>query len=360
MLKKSPLHHLHRSLGARFASHGGWDVPINFGSVTAEHHAVRRDCGLFDISWLTPLDIRGPNAPQFLHRLLANNIDRLDRPGKSFYTLMLNEDGGIVDDLIVHRLNDNGYRLMIDPDRLDRDLAWLTACQQAWGLGVHFGTDSESMATLAIQGPSARAKVWEVLPKIQPATLNLGAYSNAQIGSVFVATTGYTGEAGFEITLPAHQTEALWLALVAVGVKPCGFSARDSLRTEAGFRLYGRDMDETVSPFEAGLTNLVETTSERNFVGRNALVSRPPRWQLLGLKLTTNKGLLRDQQSILTAHGEGKITSATYSPTLEAYIALARLPREVAVGDIVQASLRGHLLPAQVTAPRFVRHGKVL
>lgn len=362
MLKKSPLHAVHRALGARFVSHGGWEVPVNFGSVTAEHHAVRRDCGMFDVSWLTHLDIQGPDTRKFLLRLLANDIDRLDRPGKSLYTTMLNDDGGVMDDLIVHRLDYDRYRLIIDADRSDRDLAWIKTCQHIWKLDVTLsllGSDSETFATIAIQGPSARSKVWDVLPEIRPTTIGLTAYSSAQVESIFVATTGYTGEDGFEITLPANRAEALWYALMAVGVKPCGFCARDTLRTEAGLRLYGRDMDEMLSPFEAGLAWSVETTSERDFIGRNALFARAQRWQFLGLKLV-DKGLLRDRQTVFTEHGEGKITSATYSPTLEAYIALVLLPREIAIGDIVHASLRGHPLPAQVTPPRFVRHGKVL
>lgn len=363
MLKKSPLHHIHRALGARFISHAGWDVPVNFGSVKAEHHAVRQECGMFDLPWLVHVDIQGSNAQEFLRRLLANDIDRLSQTGTSCYGLLLNEKGGILDDLIVHRLGNEHYRLVMDAERSDQDLAWIKAYMQSCSLKVSLSlpsTETEPLTTIALQGPLAQSNLWKVLPEVKAATINLSRYAQAQIGPILVATTGCTGEEGFEITLPAHQAEGLWRALMDIGVKPCGFCARDSLRTEAGFRLQGRDMDEHLSPFDVGLDWLVETTSGRNFIGREALLTRTPQWQLLGLKLMGSKGLLRDQQRILTPQGEGKITSATYSPTLEAYIALALLPLGVAVGDIVQASLRGHPLPVQVTKPHFVRYGKIL
>lgn len=363
MLKKSPLHHLHRSLGARFISHAGWDVPINFGSVKIEHHAVRQTCGVFDLSWLAFLDIQGSGAKPLLQYVLSQNVDSLDQAGKSFYSLMLNEDGGVIDDFIVHRLGDEHYRLVIDPERFERDWVWITDCQKFLGLEATASVnevDLSNWVTLAIQGPAARAKTLEAFPELKASTLQLKSYTHVQLGEIFVAATGYTGEDGLEITLPAEQATQLWNALIAAGVQPCGFTARDSLRTEAGFRRHGRDMDESLSPFETGLSSWVDPESTRAFVGRDSLSAHVPQWQLLGLKLATEKGLLRDGQSILTEYGEGKITSATYSPTLGTYIAFALLPRAVAMGDILQASLRGHLLPVQVTSPRFVRYGKVL
>ena len=362
MLKTTVLNAAHRALGARMVDFGGWDMPVNYGSQIEEHHAVRRDCGMFDVSHMCAVDAVGPDVKAFLLRLIANNVDKLKTPGKALYSAMLNEAGGVVDDLIVYYLTDTHYRIVINAGTADKDLDWMAARLGEWQLDVTLTPlrmGPKAVGMIAVQGPNAKAKVWEVLPEAKAATENLGPFFGAQVGQLFIATTGYTGEDGFEITVPATKAEALWNALLEAGVKPCGLGARDTLRLEAGMNLYGQDMDESVSPLDAGLAWTVDLKSGRDFVGKAALLAKGQQWQLLGLKLL-DKGVLRAHQKVSTAQGEGEITSGSFSPTLEVSIALARLPLGVAIGDTVQVDIRGKLLNALVTKPVFARNGKGL
>ncbi len=362
MLKTTVLNAAHRALGARMVDFGGWDMPVNYGSQIEEHHAVRRDCGMFDVSHMCAVDAVGPDVKTFLLRLIANNVEKLKTPGKALYSAMLNEAGGVVDDLIVYYLSDSHYRIVINAGTADKDLDWMAARLGEWQLDVTLTPlrmGPKAVGMIAVQGPKAKAKVWEVLPEAKAATENLGPFFGVQVGQLFIATTGYTGEDGFEITVPAGKAEALWNALLEVGVKPCGLGARDTLRLEAGMNLYGQDMDETVSPLDAGLAWTVDLKSERDFVGKAALLAHGQKWQFLGLKLL-DKGVLRAHQKVTTAQGEGEITSGSFSPTLEVSVALARLPLGVAIGDTVQVDIRGKLLNALVTKPVFARHGKGL
>ncbi|HJW02834.1 MAG TPA: glycine cleavage system aminomethyltransferase GcvT [Azospira sp.] len=362
MTKKTVLNSAHRNMGAKMVDFGGWDMPVNYGSQIEEHHTVRNDCGMFDVSHMCALDVTGPDAKVFLQRLIANNVERLKQTGKALYSAMLNEAGGVVDDLIVYYLSDTHYRVVINAGTADKDLAWMDQLLGQWQFDVSIVPLREgpkAVAMIAVQGPNARAKVWEVLPSTKVATENLPPFFGVQIGQLFIATTGYTGEDGFEITLPAGKAEELWNALATAGVKPCGLGARDTLRLEAGMNLYGQDMDETASPLDAGLAWTVDLKSERDFVGKAALLANGQKAQFLGLKLL-DKGVLRAHQKVVTAQGEGEITSGTFSPTLEQSIALARLPLGVALGDTVQVDIRGKLLNAQVVKPVFARHGKAV
>ena len=362
MTKKTVLNSAHRSMGAKMVDFGGWDMPVNYGSQIEEHHTVRNDCGMFDVSHMCALDVTGSDAKTFLLRLIANNVERLKQTGKALYSAMLNEAGGVVDDLIVYYLSDTHYRVVINAGTADKDLAWMDKLLGQWQLDVSIiplREGPKAVAMIAVQGPNARAKVWEVLPATKIATENLPPFFGVQIGQLFIATTGYTGEDGFEITLPAGKAEELWNALAAAGVKPCGLGARDTLRLEAGMNLYGQDMDETVSPLDAGLAWTVDLKSERDFVGKAALLANGQKAQFIGLKLL-DKGVLRAHQKVVTAQGEGEITSGTFSPSLEQSIALARLPLGVSLGDSVQVDIRGKLLNAQVVKPVFARHGKAV
>ncbi|MCX8146350.1 MAG: glycine cleavage system aminomethyltransferase GcvT [Azovibrio sp.] len=362
MLKTTVLNAAHRRLGARMVDFGGWDMPLHYGSQIEEHHAVRRDCGMFDVSHMCAVDAVGPDVKPFLLRLIANDVNKLQRPGKALYGVMLNEAGGVLDDLIVYYLTDTHYRLVINAGTTDKDLAWMAERLGEWRLDVTLTPlrmGPKAVGMIAVQGPQAKARVWQALPEIEAVTRPLGRFFGVQIGQFFVATTGYTGEDGFEIMVPAGKAEALWNALLTTGVKPCGLGARDTLRLEAGMNLYGQDMDESVSPLDAGLGWTVDLKSERDFVGKAALLAKGQTWQFLGLKLL-DKGVLRAHQKVHTAQGEGEITSGSFSPTLETAIALARLPLGVAIGEHVQVDIRGKRLTAQVTPPAFVRHGKGL
>jgi aminomethyltransferase len=340
---------------------GGWEMPLHYGSQIEEHHAVRRDAGMFDVSHMCAVDLDGPDAKAFLRRLIANNVDRLQVAGKALYSAMLNEAGGVIDDLIVYYLDDTRYRLVVNAGTATKDLAWMTDRLDEWQLAATLRQrrdGAEALAMIAVQGPNARHKVWQVLPECRSACADLKPFFAATVGEYFIASTGYTGEDGYEITLPADQAEHLWEALAAAGVRPCGLGARDTLRLEAGMNLYGQDMDETVSPLDAGLAWTVDLLSPRDFVGKTALLSRLRQGQFLGLVLV-DRGVLRAHQKVLTGAGNGEITSGTFSPTMQQSIALARLPLGVAIGDDVLVAIRDKLLAARVVKPCFVRNGTI-
>jgi aminomethyltransferase len=359
VLKATPLNAIHRAAGARMVDFGGWDMPVNYGSQIEEHHAVRRDAGMFDVSHMRVVDLEGAGARDLLRFALANNVDKLVAPGKALYSCLLTPAGTVIDDLIVYFLREDFFRLVVNAGTADKDVAWFRRliAERASPLKL---TPREDLAMIAVQGPFARTKVWQALPGSEAATADLKPFAAATVGDAFVARTGYTGEDGFEVVVPASRVAALWQALVTAGVRPAGLGARDTLRLEAGMNLYGQDMDETVSPLESGLTWTVDLASPRDFVGKAALVAAPPQRQLTGLVLTDKGGVLRAHQPVRTAHGDGEITSGTFSPTLAQSIALARLPAAVQPGDVVRVVVRDRELAARVVRPPFARHGKAL
>jgi aminomethyltransferase len=360
MTQKTPLHARHVELGARLVDFGGWDMPLQYGSQLEEHHAVRRDAGMFDVSHMRAVDVEGARAQDFLRRLLANDVARLAVPGKALYSCMLNESGGVIDDLIVYFREPGRYRLVVNAGTADKDLAWIG--RQVAELRVTVRPRGD-LAMIAVQGPKARAKAATLLPTADAAkALALETFFGTTLGAVggglFVARTGYTGEDGFEIMLPAEDAVSLWDRLLEAGVRPCGLGARDTLRLEAGMNLYGNDMDDTTTPLESGLAWTVAFDAGRDFVGRGALEAQRaagvPR-KLVGL-LLEDKGILRSHQKVYAGPaGEGATTSGSYSPTLERSIALARVP--AAAGGAVEVDIRGKRLKARVVRPPFVRHG---
>jgi aminomethyltransferase len=368
-LKATPLNSAHRSLGAKMVDFGGWDMPVNYGSQIEEHNAVRTDAGMFDVSHMCVVDIEGANARDFLRALLANNVDKLQVPGKALYSCMLNPEGTVIDDLIVYFFREDWFRLVVNAGTAEKDVAWMRQQNDATnsGLTITQRRDGENaIALVAVQGPNARAKVWQVLPTAQAASQDMKPFNvvivpDTAFGEAMVARTGYTGEDGFEIGVPATQVEALWNALVAAGVKPAGLGARDTLRLEAGMNLYGMDMDESVNPLDAGLAWTIDLVSERDFIGKAALQAKGQNAQFMGLILREKGGILRAHQRVVAASGEaGEITSGTFSPSMQQAIALARLPMDVAIGDTVQVEIRDKKLAATVVKLPFVRNGKVL
>jgi aminomethyltransferase len=359
VLKQTPLNAVHRADGAKMVDFGGWDMPVNYGSQIEEHHAVRRDVGMFDVSHMLSVDLRGSGARDFLRYALANNVDKLKAAGKALYSCLLQPDGGVVDDLIVYFLAEDWFRMVVNAGTADKDIAWLRAliAERAPQLSL---LPRRDLAMIAVQGPNARERVWQALPGSRAATEALRAFSAAEFGDFFIARTGYTGEDGFEIILPASRAAECWSALVAAGVRPCGLGARDTLRLEAGMNLYGQDMDEGVNPLQSGLAWTVDLASPRDFVGKAALLANPPQRHQLGLLLLDQGGVLRGHQRVRSDRGEGEITSGTFSPTLRASIALARLPIGVVPGDIVRVEVRDKQLAARVVKPPFVRLGKIL
>ena len=359
MTRKTPLNDAHRALGARMVDFGGWDMPLHYGSQVDEHHQVRRDAGMFDVSHMTVVDLHGDDVRGFLRRLVANSVDKLKAPGKALYTCMLDERGGVIDDLIIYWLDDAHYRLVVNAATREKDLAWIRA-QAPAGIEVR---EREDLAIVAVQGPTARDRVIGLLDGDAAARAGkLARFSAATLPArdgtpLFIARTGYTGEDGFELVVPADRVAALWQALLDAGVKPAGLGARDTLRLEAGMNLYGQDMDEATTPLESGLAWTVAFDEGRDFIGRAALEAQRsagvPR-QLVGLVLD-GKGVLRHGQVVTTANGNGEVLSGTFSPTLGKAIALARVP----AGDPgdVHVEIRGRALPVRVAKFPFVREG---
>ena len=352
----TPLHDSHALLGAKLVDFAGWDMPIHYGSQIEEHHAVRRDAGMFDVSHMLGIDLTGPGSQSYLRKLLANDVAKLTLPGKALYSCMLREDGGVIDDLIVYFFSPEHYRIVVNAGTADKDLAWMQARADNFDIRL---TPRRDLAMIAVQGPNAREKFWQAYPGSRAGSESLAPFQAAFDGDWLIARTGYTGEDGFEIAVPAEQAAAVWARLHTAGIAPCGLGCRDTLRLEAGMNLYGQDMDETVTPLESGLAWTLATKDERDFIGKAALLAQQPTRQLLGL-LLLERGVLRAHQAVRTGHGDGEITSGTFSPTLQAGIALARLPAEVTIGDSVEVDVRGKLLKARVVKPPFVRNGKIL
>lgn len=355
-MQRTPLYDAHLAAGGRMVDFSGWEMPIHYGSQIEEHHQVRRDAGMFDVSHMTVVDVLGANVRPYLARLLANDISRLVEPGKALYSCMLNEDGGVIDDLIVYFFEEDRFRLVVNAGTRDKDMAWLQ--RQAQGFSIEV-LERPELAMIAVQGPAAREKALAVMPAgLSAAAADLAAFFTTESGEWLVARTGYTGEDGFEISLPAHEAAGLWQKLLDAGVKPCGLGARDTLRLEAGLNLYGHEMDETVSPLEAGLGWTVAMKDGRNFIGRQALQAQKDaglKARLVGLVLE-GKGILRQGQTVTTAEGSGIVTSGGFSPTLERAIAFARIPLGSAAECTVE--IRGKQLPARIVKPPFVRNGQ--
>jgi len=335
---------------------GGWDMPVAYGSQIEEHHAVRRDAGMFDVSHMCTLDLRGAGVRPLLLRLLANDVGRLTAPGKALYTCMLRPEGGVIDDLIACFLDEKWFRLVVNAGTADKDIAWVKEHARQLGVAV---VPRRDLAMVAVQGPFARAKAIPLLPEsARAAAGRLGVFFGAAFDDWFVSRTGYTGEDGFEVALPTESAGEFWNALAAAGVARCGLGARDTLRLEAGMNLYGSDMDETVTPLESGLAWTVSFAGNRDFIGRQALERQRaggPARKLTGLVLA-DRGVLRSHQKVFTAAGEGEVTSGSFSPTLERSIGFARVP--AAAEGAVEVDIRGKRSPARLVRSLFVRRGK--
>ncbi len=355
MSRKTPLYDSHVAAGGRMVDFAGWQMPINYGSQVEEHNRVRNSAGMFDVSHMTVVDIRGTGARDFLRRLLANDVARIEQPGRALYSCMLNEKGGILDDLITYFLAEDSYRTVVNAATREADLDWMN--RQAREFDVEL-TEREDLAMIAVQGPRAREVVAGIIDA--PETLSLKPFQAVVHGEYFVARTGYTGEDGFEVLLPGGQASLFWNQLLEAEISPCGLAARDTLRLEAGLNLYGQDMDTTTTPAESNLGwTVAMEPDDRNFIGREALeaeksggVSR----KLVGLVLDS-RGIPRTGCKVVCEAGEGEVTSGTFSPTIGKPIALARVP--AGCGETVQVEIRKQRPDARVVRPPFVRMGKI-
>ncbi|MEX1032154.1 MAG: glycine cleavage system aminomethyltransferase GcvT [Cellvibrionaceae bacterium] len=360
MGQHTALYDQHRALGAKLVDFSGWDMPLHYGSQLHEHRAVRAGAGMFDVSHMTIVDISGPQAREYLRYLLANDVAKLASvEGKALYTAMLNEQGGVIDDLIVYRLG-SWYRTVVNCATRDRDLEWMRSRVRSFDVTI---TERDELSMLAVQGPQAIEKVSEVLPDHAARLHELKNFQACMEGVGFFARTGYTGEDGLEIIMPHGEVVGFWQALGKVGVEPCGLGARDTLRLEAGMNLYGHEMDEHVSPLVANMGwTIAWEPADREFVGREAVEGEKvqgPKQRLVGLVLR-ERGVLRSQQVVHVPGIEttGEITSGTFSPTLGLSIAMARVPVEV--GDRCLVDVRNKQMEVEVVKPCFVRNGRKL
>ena len=368
VLKQTILHSAHLALGAKLVDFGGWEMPVNYGSQIEEHLATRSACGLFDVSHMAAVDLSGADAAAFLQKVVANDVSKLKINGQALYGCLLNENAGVIDDLIIYR-TDPGYRIVINAGTAENDLAWLSTQAE------HFSNlkliprradlkgATNPLGMIAVQGPKAEEVLNKAVPNTTALTKSLPAFHSGNVSSNFgelmIGRTGYTGEDGFEVLVPEDYAQKLWEELIAAGAKPAGLGARDTLRLEAGMNLYGQDMDVNTNPLDAGLGWTIDRKTNRQFIGRQALDAYQQKNDFVGL-LLLDKGVLRAHQVVKTNLGDGEITSGTFSPSLQQSIALARLPRGIELGSIVQVVIRDKALSAKVVKPVFVRKGKSL
>lgn len=358
MDKKTILNQTHHDLGARMVPFGGWEMPVHYGSQIEEHHAIRQHAGMFDVSHMQIIDLKGSDCKRYLRHLLANDVEKLKSTGRALYSCMLNPQGGVIDDLIVYFMDETWYRIVVNASTAQKDLGWIMEQVGVFGIEVLPRSD---MAMIAVQGPKAIELTLPLLnDELSESAAELKPFSAVWDPSWFIARTGYTGEDGFEILLPQSDCVTLWNELIDAGVRPCGLGSRDTLRLEAGMNLYGQDMDETTTPLVSGLGWTVALEpEERAFIGREALEKQKKAGipqQLVGLVLE-GRGILRSHQKLFDADKQiGEITSGGFSPTLERSIALARIETDSA--QSFEVEMRGKRLPVKVVKYPFVRHGK--
>ena len=355
MGSKTVLYDAHQNAGAKIVDFGGWDMPLHYGSQIEEHHIVRKTSGMFDVSHMTVVDIQGAQSRDFLRFLLANDVDKLKDVGKALYSGMLDENGGVIDDLIVYRMPQD-YRVVVNCGTREKDLAWMARQAKNFDVALNERPD---LAMIAVQGPEAIEKVKAVRSAQAELIAQLSVFQGLEEGGWMYCRTGYTGEDGLEVLVPESEAAAFWQALTDEGVKPCGLGARDTLRLEAGMNLYGSDMDESVTPLQSGMAWTVSFTDDRDFIGKAALVAQKAAGvpnKLVGLVLEA-RGVLRGHQRVIVdGYADGEITSGTFSPTLAYSVALARVPS--ATGDTCMVEMRGKQIPVQVVRPPFVRNGQ--
>ncbi|MEY2341054.1 glycine cleavage system aminomethyltransferase GcvT [Acidithiobacillus sp. IBUN Pt1247-S3] len=363
-LQRTALYPWHLAHEARMSPFAGWEMPLHYGSQLREHEAVRQAAGLFDVSHMRPLDLRGPGARTLLRRALANDVARLDaEPGRALYTCMLQGDAGILDDLIVYYLGDEQYRIVLNAAGAQKDTAYLESLAQEQGGEVDF-RPRDDWGILACQGPAAVAQVASVLALPELSALKTFRSLTPRAG-LFVARTGYTGEDGVEILAAHDELIEIADALIAAGVVPAGLAARDSLRLEAGLNLYGQDMTTVDSPDRSHLGWTVDLRDrERDFIGRTAIEAERaagPAHRLWGLLLPRD-AIPRHGYEAVTAAGQsvGAVTSGSFSPSLGLGIALARLDAVVGLDSEVFLQVRQRSVPARVVEPPFWRHGQAV
>ncbi|MBX9923369.1 MAG: glycine cleavage system aminomethyltransferase GcvT [Rhabdochlamydiaceae bacterium] len=353
-MQNTPFFQIHIVHNAKMTPFSGYNMPLHYGSQIEEHEAVRRVAGMFDVSHMMITDVEGLDARAFLRKLLANDVAKLEKVGngKAHYSLILNDNGGIIDDVIVY-LMPFGYRIVSNAGTRSKVKTYLAHTSQEFQVTLKERSD---FAMLAIQGPQAIEKVLQVKPSWREQISQLKRFQGCEVEGFFIARTGYTGEEGLEIMIPLKEVEDLWKDLFDVGVAPCGLAARDTLRLEAGMNLYGQDMDETTNPLEAGFSWCIDLEDlKRNFIGQSAILSMRERLnkKQVGL-LLLGAGVMRAHQAFRNSEGAvGLVTSGTFSPSLKQSIAMASVP--IGTGELGEVEIRGTWQPVKVVALPFIK-----
>ena len=357
---KTPIFDLHLEAGAKMVDFGGWDMPIHYGSQIEEHNIVRNSAGVCDVSHMTVLDLSGPDSKAYLQKLLPNDVNKLDKPGRALYSAMLNEDGGILDDLIVY-LTETGFRIVVNCATREKDIAWMQKQIESFDCVLE---EKPELAILAVQGPESLDRVKAILSKTEKGQERadfitaLRPFVGGFCGDWFIARTGYTGEKGVELILPNADAVTFWKDLMANDIRPIGLGARDTLRLEAGMNLYGSDMDESVTPLESNMAITLSMDDDRDFIGKSKLESQMAEGvseSLIGLVML-EKGVLRAHYPIYSGEQQvGEITSGAHSPTCGHSIALARVKSGA---TNLSVGIRNKRIDVQEVKPPFARNGK--
>ena len=353
-MNKTPLNKSHIELGAKMVNFSNWEMPISYSSLIEEHNAVRNTVGIFDVSHMSVFDFDGDNQVAFFEKIFANDIKKIYKDNKAIYGALLNEEGGILDDLIIYHANSK-FRLVSNCSTREQNRQWFEKHAVEFGVKV---IERSDMGILAIQGPDALNKILEI-KEIDNQANTLQSFGCMFEGDKLYARTGYTGEDGLELIVPTKDINHLWDQALELGCTPIGLGARDTLRLEAGLNLYGNDMTINNHPYESNMGWTIDMSDEnREFIGKDALLSidQSKSQKIVGIILQ-DKGVLRSGYEITHEQGKGVVLSGSYSPTLQSSIGLARVDQGYKENGKVM--IRNKLLNIDFVSPRFLGQGKI-
>lgn len=359
-LSRTPLHSWHTAAGGRMVPFAGWDMPVYYGGINREALAVRQGAGVFDVSHMGRLELSGPGTSSLLQQITVNDIGAL-LPGAGHYTLMLRADAGILDDLIVYRRSENEFLVIVNASNREKILRWIEKGIEEHGRGkVEIRDRTFETGLMALQGPRTREVAAALGEQDLPGRFHFRPGTLAGVACE-ISRTGYTGEDGIEIIVAADGAEKLWSAIVSRGVEPCGLGARDTLRLEAAYCLYGHEIDEQTNPFQAGLSWVVKL-QKGEFIGRSRLVALKesgPQMALAGIEMVERSVPRQHQRVVLQGESFGQVTSGTFSPTLQKSIALAYVKPAVPIGTVVSVESGGKLRQGCIVRLPFYRSSKI-